>query len=151
MRVKLCARCPYTPCDLEDHYDPDAALSLCAKCDGEHHQRVIHRRGTCPTITNTTSIVSTAEPYAAPIATENSASFATIAAASRSVQGNASSTSRPDERMTADGCGESGVPETEQQSNAGALRERSQRTPLRAPADNSKSDAVFCFELGAAT
>jgi hypothetical protein len=35
MRVKLCARCPYQPRDLEDHCDPEAALHVCAKCDGE--------------------------------------------------------------------------------------------------------------------
>jgi hypothetical protein len=34
MRVKLCARCPYTPGDLIGHYDPQAALYVCAKCDG---------------------------------------------------------------------------------------------------------------------
>jgi hypothetical protein len=34
MRVKLCARCPYTPQDLTGHYDPEAALHVCAKCDG---------------------------------------------------------------------------------------------------------------------
>jgi hypothetical protein len=150
MRVKLCARCSYTPCDLADHYDPDAALSLCAKCDGEHHKRVIHRRRTCPTITDTTSIISTAELYAAAFATGNSASFATIAGAPRSVQRNASSTSRPAGTTTEDGCGTLGVPEKEQQSKAASFCERSQKPPLRSSADNSKSDAVFCFELGAA-
>jgi hypothetical protein len=35
MRVKLCTRCPYTPQDLTGHYDPEAALHLGAKCDGE--------------------------------------------------------------------------------------------------------------------
>ncbi len=34
MRVKLCARCPYTPEDLIGHYDSQAALYVCAKCDG---------------------------------------------------------------------------------------------------------------------
>ena len=34
MRVKLCARCPYTPGDFIGHYDPQAALHVCAKCDG---------------------------------------------------------------------------------------------------------------------
>jgi hypothetical protein len=36
MRVKLCARCPYTPRDLASHYDPDAALHACAKCDDNY-------------------------------------------------------------------------------------------------------------------
>jgi hypothetical protein len=31
---KLCARCPYMPGDLTGHYDPQAALYACAKCDG---------------------------------------------------------------------------------------------------------------------
>src|ERR1700752_316522 len=35
MRVKLCARCPYSPHDLAYHYDPEAALYACAKCDNE--------------------------------------------------------------------------------------------------------------------
>jgi hypothetical protein len=35
MRVKLCARCPYTPRDLAGHYDPEATLHVGAKCDGE--------------------------------------------------------------------------------------------------------------------
>jgi hypothetical protein len=30
-----CARCPYTPQDLTGHYDPEAALHMCAKYDGE--------------------------------------------------------------------------------------------------------------------
>jgi hypothetical protein len=29
MRVKLCARCPYTPGDLIGHYDPQAAIYVC--------------------------------------------------------------------------------------------------------------------------
>ena len=145
MRVKLCARCPYTPCDLADHDDSDAALSLCAKCDGEYHQRVIRRRGTCLTTSNTTSVVSTIELHAAPFATENSASFATIAGVPSSVQRNASTTSRPDGRMTADGCGKFGAPEKEQSERRNLV------PPVRSPANNSTSDAVFCFELGAAT
>jgi hypothetical protein len=36
MRVRLCARCPYTPRDVTGHYDPEAVLYLCAKCDSEH-------------------------------------------------------------------------------------------------------------------
>jgi hypothetical protein len=58
MRVKLCARCPYTPQDLTGHYDPEAALHLCAKCDGEqgmlanHYPRESRRRQTCTTVSN---------------------------------------------------------------------------------------------------
>ncbi len=56
MRVKLCRRCPYTPRDLADHYDPEAALHVCAKCDGEqamltnHYPREVHRRRKCATV-----------------------------------------------------------------------------------------------------
>ena len=58
MRVKLCARCPYTPQDLTGHYDPEAALHVCAKCDGEHggstqhYPRKAYRRRTCSTAPN---------------------------------------------------------------------------------------------------
>jgi hypothetical protein len=51
MRVKLCARCPYTPMDLIGYFDPDAAVHACAKCDGEqraavarHYPREAERR-----------------------------------------------------------------------------------------------------------
>ena len=58
MRVKPCARCPYTPQDLTGHYDPDAALHVCAKCDGEqamltnHYPRETRRRRKCSTDLN---------------------------------------------------------------------------------------------------
>ena len=52
MRVKLCKRCPYTPRDLTGHYDPEAALYVCAKCDGQqgvtnHYPRKSHRSQKC--------------------------------------------------------------------------------------------------------
>jgi hypothetical protein len=59
MRVRLCERCPYTPPDLEDHYDPTAALHLCAKCDREPkvitrlYPRENYRRRKCATVPNT--------------------------------------------------------------------------------------------------
>jgi hypothetical protein len=43
MRVKLCARCPYSPHDLADHHDPAAALHLCARCDHEPAMPKIYR------------------------------------------------------------------------------------------------------------
>ena len=58
MRVKLCARCPYTPRDLAGHYDPEATLHVCAKCDGEqgvltkHYPREAQRRRECSTVHN---------------------------------------------------------------------------------------------------
>jgi hypothetical protein len=42
MRVKLCARCPYTPRDLAGHYDPKGPLHVCAKCDGQHEANTNH-------------------------------------------------------------------------------------------------------------
>ena len=47
MRVKVCSRCPYTPRDLADHYDPDGILHACAKCDGEHGARMPRLRSLC--------------------------------------------------------------------------------------------------------
>ena len=38
MKVKLCARCPYKPQTLDGHYDLEAALHLCARCDGEERR-----------------------------------------------------------------------------------------------------------------
>jgi hypothetical protein len=109
MRVKLCARCPYTPRDLADHYDPAAALHACAKCDGEQRmldQRDLgetHRRRKC----STTQFPSGKTQWnVAPFATESSASSVTIAVESPSVQSGASITSRPAGRATADGCGD---------------------------------------------
>jgi hypothetical protein len=103
MRVKLCERCPYTPCDLADHYDPEAARHLCTTCDVEYDLRKTQRRGTCPTMT--TDSTGTAQRYAAPFARESSASFAIIAAAPHSVRGNASSISGSAGRTTASGYG----------------------------------------------
>ena len=48
MRVKLCARCPYTPRDLAGHYDPEGVLHVCATCDGKQEvsARYTHARST---------------------------------------------------------------------------------------------------------
>ena len=35
MRVKLCARCPYTPRDLADYYDANSSSHLCFRCDSK--------------------------------------------------------------------------------------------------------------------
>jgi hypothetical protein len=35
MRVKLCARCPYSPQDLANHYDATSSNHLCVRCDGK--------------------------------------------------------------------------------------------------------------------
>ena len=102
MRVKLCARCPYTPRDLAHHYDPEAALYACAKCDNQQDPCVIKWRGKCPTeIENS----SAAGANVAPFARENLASSATIAREPRSAPGNASTTSGHGATATQDGCG----------------------------------------------
>ena len=86
MQVELCARCPYSPRDLADHCDSDAALHLEVTCDVEGPFKT-SRRQTCRTRT----IYATAKPAqiefrAAPFATQSSASFAIIAAAPPSAQ-----------------------------------------------------------------
>jgi hypothetical protein len=73
MRVKLCVRCPYTPQDLADHYDPEAALHVCARCDGEqrkpgkYYPREANRRGKCTIAPNALAVNRRGVP--APIGT----------------------------------------------------------------------------------
>jgi hypothetical protein len=107
MRVKLCVRCPYAPRDLAGHYDPEATLHVCAKCDGEqgrlpnHYPREAHRRQKCSIAPN---IFAMTQRSGAPSATENLASSGTTAGELPSVQGSALIASRPARRVTADGC-----------------------------------------------
>jgi hypothetical protein len=106
MRVKLCARCPYTPQDLAGHYDPEAALHACAKCDVEkamltnHYPREAHRRRKCATVPN---IYGMAQPSAAPSVTESLVSSGITPGELPSVQRSAPIASRPARRATADG------------------------------------------------
>ena len=106
MRVKPCARCPYTPQDLTGHYDPDAALHVCAKCDGEqamltnHYPRETRRRRKCSTDPNIFGITQRSD---APSVTESLVSSATTPGVLPSVQSNALIASRPAARLTADG------------------------------------------------
>jgi hypothetical protein len=109
MRVKLCARCPYTPQDLTGHYDPEAALHACAKCDGEqgmltnHYPREAYRRRKCATVRN---ILGMTQRSAALSVTESLVSSATTPGELPSVQGSARIASRHARRATADGyCG----------------------------------------------
>jgi len=107
MQVKLCAQCPYSPRDLEDHYEINAALHLCATCDVEYEKRKTLRRRTCRSrMINATGKAGLIELHAARFATESSASFATIAAALPSVQSAASSASSSAGRATAAGYGD---------------------------------------------
>jgi hypothetical protein len=106
MRVKLCARCPYTPRDLTGHYDPEATLHLCAKCDGEQgaltkrFPRETRWRRECSKTPNTFNM---APRSAVPSVTAGSVSSDTTAGELHSVQGSALIASRPDRRPTADG------------------------------------------------
>jgi hypothetical protein len=106
MRVKLCARCPYTPQDLTGHYDPESALHVCAKCDGEqggstqHYPRKAYRRRACLTAPN---IFGLARRSVAPFVTESLASSGTTPGELPSVQRSALIASRPASRTTAGG------------------------------------------------
>jgi hypothetical protein len=114
MRVKLCARCPYTPQDLSSYYDPEAALHACAKCDHEsavvtrHYPREAERRRTCSTVP---SIFGTAQRIAAPSVTESLVSSATTPVELPSVQRSALVVSGPARRATADGYSDFALPE----------------------------------------
>jgi hypothetical protein len=118
MRVKLCARCPYTPQDLAGHYDPEAELHACARCDGSqavvtrHYPREAERRRRCSTVPN---IFGTAQRSAAPSVTESLVSSATTQVELRSVQRNALIASRPARRATADGYSDFALPDEQLQ------------------------------------
>jgi hypothetical protein len=106
MRVKLCTRCPYTPRDLEGHYDPDAADHACARCDGEQDRgklyfpRETYRRRKCSIILNTFNI---RQRSAAPSVAGSSVSSGTIPGNRTSVRRRAPIASRSGEKTTADG------------------------------------------------
>jgi hypothetical protein len=114
MKVKLCARCPYTPHDLAGHYDPLAAIHACATCDREqetfarHDRREIHWRQPCSTIPSSTN---TSQDGVAPSVTGSLASSATIPGERPSVQRSASITSRPAVTSTTNGCGDFAPPD----------------------------------------
>src|SRR6478672_9430623 len=106
MRVKPCARCPYTPQDLTGHYDPEAALHVCAKCDGEqamltnHYPREARRRRKCSTVPN---MFGMTRRSAVPSVTEGLVSSATTPGELPSVQRSAPIALRPAGTATADG------------------------------------------------
>jgi hypothetical protein len=106
VKVKLCARCPYTPRDLAGHYQAEAALHLCASCDGQqeastsHYPRKAYRRQQCATIPN---VFATAQQSVARSVTEGLASSGTIAGEPPSVQRSAPIASRSAGRATAAG------------------------------------------------
>jgi hypothetical protein len=128
MRVKLCARCPYTPRDLAGHYDPEAAFHVCARCDGEqgmttnHYPRQTYRRRKCATVPN---IFGTTQQSAAPSATESLVSSGTTPGELPSVQRNAPIASRPARRATADGCADFEPPDHSRSENHSEFTRRS--------------------------
>jgi hypothetical protein len=121
MKVKLCARCPYTPRDLAGHYDPEAALHVCAKCDGEHgmltnhYPREAHRRRKCSTVHN---IFGMAQRSAAPSVMESLVSSGITPGELPSVQRSALIASRPARPATADGYSDFEPPDKQLQSES---------------------------------
>src|SRR5207248_9592391 len=122
MRVKLCNRCPYTPQDLADHYDPAAALYACARCDGEIGIRntsnscEAQRRQPCAT---TFHSISMTPPSGAPFAKDGSASFAITHGEPPCAPKSASIASRPAGRPTAHGCADFAPPDARLRDDAG--------------------------------
>ena len=106
MKVKLCARCPYTPRDLADHYDSHAVLHVCAKCDGEqgmltnHYPRAANRRRECATLPN---VFGTMQRSDARSVTESLVSSGTTPGEPPAVQRSALIAPRPARMATADG------------------------------------------------
>jgi hypothetical protein len=106
VKVRCCARCPYTPRDLADHYDANGKLHVCARCDSyleastNHYPRKPHRRQGCATVVN---IFGTVQPSVARSVTDDSALSDAIPAERRSVQRSASPASHVAKKMTADG------------------------------------------------
>ncbi len=143
MQVKLCARCPYSPRDLADHYDINAALHLCATYDAEYDPCETLRRPTCRTrVSNATGKTGLTARHAVPSATESLALFAITAVARPSVQPDASSVSSSAGTATAAGYGDFELPEhrgTDQSASPGAREfrtgsrhaEHTMRAPVR--------------------
>jgi hypothetical protein len=105
MRVRLCARCPYTPRDVADHYEAEAALHLCARCDSQREASTNDyprkaRRQQCATVPN---VFATARQGAARSATEGLDLSGTIAGKPPSVQKSALLASGSGGRATAAG------------------------------------------------
>lgn len=107
MKVKLCGRCPYTPRDLDDHYNPVAAHHACARCDGEqgkirmYYPRETYRRRICSIVP---SIFSIPQRSGAPCAAESSVSSGTIPGDRTYVRGSAPIASSFGAKTTATGC-----------------------------------------------
>jgi hypothetical protein len=128
MRVKLCTRCPYTPRDLEDHYDPEATAHACARCDGErdkvkmYYPLETYRRRKCSIVPK---IFSISQRSAAPCVAGGSVSSGTIPGDRNSAQGNALIASRSVGRATAGGCESFKPAETASRENVAEISSRS--------------------------
>jgi hypothetical protein len=120
MKVKLCERCPYTPYDLADHYDPGATLHACATCDREpatfthQHSSQTQWSRKCVTTLNSTS---TARQSVAPFATGSLASSVTIPGEPPSAQRGAWITSSPVAMVTIDGYGDFAQPDPDREAS----------------------------------
>jgi hypothetical protein len=150
MRVKLCTRCPYLPHDLASHYDPEAVLHLCARCDGErwmitsHYPRDSYRRRQC--VTNR-DVFETTQQRVARSATDTLVSSATTPAKPPSVQRSALTASSPARRATADGYADSRRPDSRCGESHAEISRRSDRRINQLP----QADAALFFALGGAT
>ena len=148
MGVRLCSRCPYAPRDLAGHYDPEAVLHVCARCDGEreastnHYPRKTHRRQRCATVP---SIPAMAQPSVARSATASLASSGTTRGEPLSVQGSALTASRPAWTATAAGYVDFSPPDNRRGETPAAIFQSSE---FNGP---HPAETVFCFALGGAT
>jgi hypothetical protein len=112
VQVKLCTQCPYSPRDLADHYDIDAALHLCARCDAKFGSFHTLRRRRCRARTiNATGSSGPTKLRAVPSAMASLVSFAIIAAARPCVRPGASTVSSFAVRTIAAGYGDFELPE----------------------------------------
>jgi hypothetical protein len=125
MRVKLCSRCPYAPRDLAGHYDPEAAIHVCAKCDGAEtastncYPRKADRRQQCVAPPNISGMV---QPSVAQSATERSVSYGTIPGEPHFARGSAPTVSKHARKATADGCVDFTPPDDRDEPLAAILR-----------------------------
>ena len=107
MKVKLCTRCPYTASDLDDHYDSEALVHACARCDGEkdkakpYYPLEPHRRRKCSIVPKP---FETPRRSAVPCAVGNSVLSGIIPGDRPSARRNASNASGFAENITTDGC-----------------------------------------------
>jgi hypothetical protein len=148
MRVKPCSVCPYTPRDLAGHYDPEAVLHVCAKCDEKRgastncYPRKAHRRQRCEAFANNPG---TAQPSGARSATESSVSYDTTPGEPPCVRRNALIASGCVRMGTADGCVNLTPPDNGRGEAPAAF------FPMLRIPEQRAVDTVLCFALGGGT